>query len=194
MRLEIETAPNRAVTALQKGVERTGPPSEELRVSPLIPVYFLRSSTVDPLSETEMVGWRSLVFQDDKPIAVAEVASAEGDWKFLQLIEGPDVHHAVEAVEQVKHEFDYLDVPLYLRFLESPELQLASVWLHGTNTDIYVPLNDGIEDLRALKPCARPVFRDAISNAVAHLKSGDSAFPSVSRASFNAGAYFKASV
>jgi hypothetical protein len=153
------SAPKQAAAVLGPALEHllrpAGPqPSAARRVGPRrIPsatqplrLFRLRLQDIKNAAFTRKakpVGWRYLIV-DRAPVAVADVAqkASAGALSFNSLIHGPLAQDLARACNLAEKHLSRVRGRYEVRVLDIPALSVVALWLHGADSDAFIPLLD----------------------------------------------------
>ncbi|MGZ8709867.1 MAG: hypothetical protein ACXW5U_13415 [Thermoanaerobaculia bacterium] len=131
------------------------------------------------LSHSPFTGWQYLIFRQGKPVASAELISAERGLEYGGLDEGSLARDVVDAIRFAERLREVQTSRYEIRILRVPSLWLDAVWLALQGRDLLIPIHDppsplktdrtyGEQELvKALRPLAeqRAVMSDEESEA-----------------------------
>jgi hypothetical protein len=136
---------------------------ESLSHSEAHPVYFV---PLDALAEGNLLqaakqtSWRYLLVQDNAAVAEAELSAGSRSAKgakarsldFVSLTHGPFAEATVDALAAAERLPKVAREDYELRVLKIPAVYFVSLWLHGANDDILVPMGDPPGGLKRNEP------------------------------------------
>jgi hypothetical protein len=125
---------------------------ENLGASDPFPVYI---ATLDELVAGVLPKlpnvWRHLLVNEAGAVGEAELDPAEPD-DVVAMHRGPRAAGTARAIEEAES-FERAQRQDYeLRMLESPAIHLVSVWLHGSNDDVLIPVEPDMTGLPLHQP------------------------------------------
>jgi hypothetical protein len=112
------------------------------------------------LAAAELVGWRYLLEDNGRTVALAEV-SAPSDGspaRFRSFNAGRFGPATVQAIERAET-LDFVQAADYeLRVLRVPALYVIALWLHSPTDNVLVPLAPSPSPIAAGRPYSEPAF------------------------------------
>jgi hypothetical protein len=95
----------------------------------------------NPLESAGRAGWRYLLTDGEQAVAAAMTTRTEaGEDRFALFNSGPYVGGTVTALQEAAALPQAEAADLQVRMLTVPALNLTTVWLHGDDEDLLVPL------------------------------------------------------
>lgn len=121
------------------------------------------------LSSAQQGGWRYLLLRGDEAVgsATVEQDAATGGLAFSHVTQGPFVDSTVEGIRRADQIARHTDEDFVLRLLDIPALYLRTLWLHGTNSDLLMPLDPVPPPLEAYRVYSEKELVDAVHASAA---------------------------
>jgi hypothetical protein len=107
----------------------------------------------DPLAAARLTGWRYLLSEQQEVVSSAmTVLTDTGEHRFALFNSGPSVTGTVTALRTAADLPEVTAQDMRVRLLTVPALNLTSIWLHGEEADLLIPLAPVFQDLISGQP------------------------------------------
>lgn len=94
------------------------------------------------IKSAKLAGWRTIVLQGKNPVAAVEFAGGGAAHEnFRSVNQGPQVQSTASAVTMAESIPQVKMNDFEMRLLQIPAIYLGSLWLHGSNEDLFIPLD-----------------------------------------------------
>jgi hypothetical protein len=128
------------------------------------------------LASARQDGWRYLLLRGEEAVASATLEQDDetGGVEFSHLTQGPFVDSTVEGIRRVEALPQVEVEDFELRLLDAPALYLRTLWLHGNDRDLLVPLAPAPPSVEPYRAYTENELLDAIRDS-AQTRLGDEA-------------------
>jgi hypothetical protein len=113
------------------------------------------------LKVAKMVGWRTIILQGRNPTAAVEFSGGGGNPKnFKSVNEGPYVQSTATALAIAENMAQVKDQEFEPRLLQIPAIYLTSLWLHGSEQELFIPLDPAPSEFKPYAAYSEADFFD----------------------------------
>lgn len=126
---------------------RSGAAGGAAVVTPVAPhqVYSIgltQTANGEGLAAAKLVGWRAIVVEGKNPVAAVEFSSSGGaPGVFKSYNQGSQVQSTASAIAMAEGIPQVKTKDFEPRLLQIPSIYLLSLWLHGAQENLFIPLD-----------------------------------------------------
>jgi hypothetical protein len=111
------------------------------------------------LHAAKMVGWRTIILHGSIPVAAVDFTGGGPEPRNLKSVnQGPQVQSSASAISLAEGMSQVKEKDYEPRLLQISSIYLVSLWLHGAQEEIFIPLEPAPGDFKAYNVYSEDAF------------------------------------